>query len=409
MENETSPVTGQAEGLETADQFREWLRRQARKALLSLVAEEVDALCGPRHHPASESHYRAGGVDSPVYVDGRPEKLHRPRVRRKTATGSEEMLLKSWQMAQDPAEWEEAMYRAILCGVSTRKVASLRESELRGESKSSLSRLWQKKAAALVEEFQQRDLAGIDMLVLMLDAVVLCRDLVATVALAIDTTGAKHVLGYRLGSSENKEVCADLLADLLKRGLKMPPKRSLMAVLDGSQALQTALLQTYPGTLVQRCLVHKERNVRRYLPRKYWGKLAELFKRLRSSQGAEAGKEAAEQIEQFLRDKNAQALISFEEAGEDLLTLFRLEVPSTLNVSLLSTNSIENVFKNLRRHIGRVCRWRENTAQADLWLASGIKLAQQGLRKIRNHQELPKLIAALEKRWQENHEQAAQA
>ena len=366
MKNETSPVTGQVEGLETADQFRAWLREQARKALMALVEEEVEALCGVRYHPALDAaHYRSGGVYSPVYVDGRPEKLHRPRVRRKTATGSEETALKSWQMAQDPTEWEEAMYRAILCGVSTRKVAALRESELRGESKSSLSRLWQKKAAALVEEFQQRDLSGIDMLVLMLDAVVLCRE------------------------------------------LKVSQKRCLYAVLDGSAALQNALLETYPGTLVQRCLVHKERNVRRYLPRKYWSKLAELFKRLRCSQGAEAGKEAAEQIEQFLRGKNAQALVSFEEAGEDLLTLFRLEVPSTLNVSLLSTNSIENVFKNLRRHIGRVCRWREDTAQADLWLASGIKLAQQGLRRIRNHEELPKLKAALETRWQANHEQEA--
>ncbi len=83
-------------------------------------------------------------------------------------------------------------------------------------------------------------------------------------------------------------------------------------------------------------------------------------------------------------------------------------MPSTLNVSLLSTNSIENVFKNLRLHIGRVCRWREDTSQADLWLASGIKLAQKGLRRILHHEELPKLIAALEKHWMENHEQAVQ-
>jgi hypothetical protein len=110
MENETSPVTGQVEGLETADQFRAWLREQARKALMALVEEEVEALCGVRYHPALDAaHYRSGGVYSPVYVDGRPEKLHRPRVRRKTATGSEETALKSWQMAQDPAEWEEAM------------------------------------------------------------------------------------------------------------------------------------------------------------------------------------------------------------------------------------------------------------------------------------------------------------
>ena len=63
-------------------------------------------------------------------------------------------------------------------------------------------------------------------------------------------------------------------------------------------------------------------------------------------------KEAAEAIETFLSNKNAQARDSFEEAGEELLELFRLNVPNTLNVSLLSTNCIENAFKNLRRHIG---------------------------------------------------------
>ena len=49
---------------------------------------------------------------------------------------------------------------------------------------------------------------------------------------------------------------------------------------------------------------------------------------------------------------------SFEEAGPELLTLARIEI-NELSVSLLSTNCIENVFKNLRRHIGRVSRWRE--------------------------------------------------
>src|SRR5690606_9305879 len=126
---------------------------------------------------------------------------------------------------------------AVLCGVSTRNVAALRESEVRGESKSSLSRLWQKKAGALVAEVRESDLAGFDMLVLMVDAVVLCSGLVATVALGIDTAGIKRILGYRVGSSENEEVCADLLSALKRRGLEVPAGRRLLAVLDGSLAL----------------------------------------------------------------------------------------------------------------------------------------------------------------------------
>ena len=104
---------------------------------------------------------------------------------------------------------------------------------------------------------------------------------------------------------------------------------------------------------------------------------------------------AAAAIRTFLKDKNAQARASFEEAGDDLLRLFHLEVPNSLHRSLLSTNSIENVFKNLRRHLGRVCRWRENTGQADRWMASGLELAQRGFRRISGYEDISELAVAL--------------
>jgi len=153
-------------------------------------------------------------------------------------------------------------------------------------------------------------------------------------------------------------------------------------------------------------LVHKERNLKGYLPQRYWGELSRLFTRLRKAEGADQGKEALEAIEQFLADKNKGARASLEEAAEELLALHRLNVPSSLNRTLLSTNCIENLFKNLRRHIGRVCRWRESTEQADRWLASGLILASEGFHKIAGHRELPSLIKALEKQENENQKSA---
>lgn len=148
---------------------------------------------------------------------------------------------------------------------------------------------------------------------------------------------------------------------------------------------------------MQRCLVHKERNTRGYLSKRHWAELAALFKKLRQGQGEKEAQEAAEAVRAFLKDKNAQARESFEEAGEDLLRLFGLEVPNTLHRTLLSTNCIENVFKNLRRHIGRVCRWHRETDQADRWMASGLKLAETGFRRIAGHADLEELKQALEK------------
>jgi len=76
-----------------------------------------------------------------------------------------------------------------------------------------------------------------------------------------------------------------------------------------------------------------------------------------------------------------------------LLTLPPLNVSNELQTSVLSTNCIENAFKNVRRHIGKVCRWRESTDQADRWLASGLILASKGFRRIVGHK--PELVRAL--------------
>lgn len=411
MKEDKSPEgSGQELFVDSSESLRDHLRCSVRHALKDIFEEEIRLLCGTRYQPAGGDYHRAGSSPSYVMTDARREAMDRPRVRRATGGGrTEEVQLRSWQLAQSPDEWEAAMMRAVLCGVSTRSCVRLRSEELVGESRSSISRLWQRKAVELVEQVQQSSLSGMDLVALMLDAVVLSKQVVATVALGIDKSGTKHVLGFRVGSSENQEVCRDLLGNLSRRGLRAPAKRYLLAVLDGSRALENALLEVYPKTLIQRCLVHKERNLKGYLSTRHWSEITRLFNRLRRCEGAEAAREALADIEAFLADKNQQARESLAEAGGHLLTLLNLDVPNTLNRSLLSTNCIENLFKNLRRHIGKVCRWREETDQAQRWLASGLTLASGGFRKISGYQEIPSLIKALEKKMtdEENRKEKA--
>jgi len=228
--------------IETSEGLRDYLRACTRQALLSVIDEEVEALCGPRHQFDNGAECRrCGSAPSYVMVNGKHEPMERPRVRLR-AEGSSgkgaEVKLTSWKLAQNQDEWEDAMMRAVLCSVSTRDVPSLRESEVARESRSSISRLWQRKSAELVKQQQESDLSGIDLVILMLDAVVLSGGMVATTALGIDTDGRKHVLGFRIGSSENQQVCEDLLGALSRRGLKAPAGRHLLAVLDGSVALK---------------------------------------------------------------------------------------------------------------------------------------------------------------------------
>ena len=220
--NEVINRLHQADSTEAGQLLRELLRANVRQALYDLVEEEIESLCGPSHHPRKDAlYYRSGSSDSHVYLDGRRTEAKRPRVRFKSAEDkSIEVHLKTWKTAQSPDAWEDAMMRAILCGVSTRDQQRLHESELKGMSKSSVSRLWQRKAASLVSEMMGRDLSSEPVLCLMLDGVHLTDNLYAVIGLGIYRDGHKEVLGFRIGSSENVEVCRDFVADLVQRGLK---------------------------------------------------------------------------------------------------------------------------------------------------------------------------------------------
>lgn len=274
-----------------------------------------------------------------------------------------------------------------------------------GVSKSNVSRLWIEAGAKRIEELRTRDLAAPSWLALMLDGIVLSKDQTAIVALGVTADGTKQILDFELGSTENYEVCRDLVRRLTMRGF-MPAGR-LLAVLDGSQALKKALLRFFPDAVIQRCLVHKERNIRARLSRRDWGELARLFKRLREVEGEPAAREVLGELEQFLAQKNAAALASFHEAGDELIALHMLAVPSTLHTSFLSTNLIENSFRNTRRKLGRVTRFRAETDQASRWLAYALLEAEKGFRRIQGHRDLHHLAKSLERTPEQDASRAA--
>ncbi|NOY42723.1 MAG: IS256 family transposase, partial [Planctomycetes bacterium] len=97
------------------------------------------------------------------------------------------------------------------------------------------------------------------------------------------------MLDFDLGSTENAEVCRDLMRRLMARGFHCD--RRLLAVLDGSDALRRVVKEFFPDSVIQRCLVHKERNIRSKFSKRHWGEFARLFKRLREVQGKEAAEE----------------------------------------------------------------------------------------------------------------------
>jgi len=389
-------LLGQADADATGEVFREFLRGGVRLMLADGMAAEVSGLCGTKYHPVDEAAcQRAGSAPGRVLWEGRSEAVQRPRVRRRTDDGStQEVLLETYQAARQPDQLRAAILRALVAGVSGREMQAVHP-ESPGVSKSNVARLWAEAGVKLVEELRTRDIASPTWLVLMLDGIVLSRDQTAVVALGITTDGKKHILDFELGSTENYEVCRDLVSRLVNRGFTTTGR--LLAVLDGSLSLKKAVVDFFSDAVIQRCLIHKERNIRSRLSRRDWGELARLFKRLREVQGEQAAREVLVELEQFLEKKNAAALASLREAGEELIALHKLDVPSTLHQSLLSTNIIENSFRNTRRKIGRVTRFRAETDQASRWLAYALSEAEKGFRKIRGWKDLTHLASALQR------------
>ena len=399
---ETDEIAGEVGRLEPGEAgkaLREWMRGLMRNVLSDVLAQEVLGICGPsyeRIEGKTRECYRAGHAIGQVLWEGRREAIQKPRVRRRKDEGeTEEVRLKTYQAAQDNAELKRQILTALACGVSDREQIRLHPDAGAGTSKSAVSRLWIEASQKQVDEFRQRNIERNDWLVLMLDGLTLGADLLAIVALGIALDGTKHLLDFELGATENAEVAKALLERLSGRGFRPAEDCRLLCVEDGSKALRTAVQAYWPNAEIQRCLVHKERNLRGYLSKRHWGELARLMKRLRKVEGEKAGREAFEDLERFLESKNAAALESLREAGESLITLHKLNVPATLHVNLLSTNAIENPFLNVRRKIGRVTRWRAETDQASRWLAYGLMEAERGFRRISGYAKLPELQAAL--------------
>jgi transposase-like protein len=233
-----------------------------------MLEEDRERLCGARYaRPADRQAYRHGLESGRLTLGGRQVRLSKPRVR---SVDGRELSLPTWEAYRDEDPLGERAVEQILCGVSTRKYdRSLEplegEREAVGTSKSSVSRRFVARTRRQVEAFLSRPLQDLDLPVLMFDGVEMGRHLLI-VALGIARDGHKHVLGLVEGSTESSEVCRRLLRQLIARGLRVERRRVI--VIDGSKGLTKAIRKTFGHWYVlQRCRVHKMRNVTDHLPK----------------------------------------------------------------------------------------------------------------------------------------------
>ena len=215
------------------------------------------------------------------------------------------------------------------------------------------------------------------------------------VALGINIDGTKTVLGLRQGASENATVVGELLDDLVERGVDFSVP--MLYVLDGAKAL-TKAVRKHAGSqaLVQRCQLHKRRNVTGHLPEPYRDAVERKMINADQMTHYVDAKKALDRLHRELMDLNPSAARSLAEGMEETLTVHRLQLKGWLRSTLATTNPIEPVFSVVDRICKRVKRWRRGDHR-ERWVGAGLWLAERNFRRVKGYKQLPKLLAELAK------------
>ncbi|MDI6890605.1 MAG: transposase, partial [Thermodesulfovibrionales bacterium] len=284
----------------------------------------------------------------------------------------------------------------LLSGLSMRNYEAVAERFLEGYGikKSSISRRYIRATKEKMQELLERDLKGLDIRVLFIDGIERQGHLLV-VAIGIDSSGKKHVLGLWQGATENLEVCLGLLDDLERRGLDM--NKNYLSVLDGSRALRSAVARKFGRrALVQRCQVHKRKNVKSYLPPEHQASIDARVRAAYNMANYEDAKEALEKTIKYLEMLNPSAAASLKEGLEETLMIHKLGISGQLRKTLSSTNVIESSFSLVGSAMDRVRKWHD-ALMVHRWAAVSLLEAEKRFKKVKGYREMPKLITAIDR------------
>jgi transposase-like protein len=369
------------------------LLREAGLALMSLVMEEeVRHLAGERHQQhADRRAHRWGQEDGYCVIDGQKVPIQRTRLRRKD---KREQRLGSYELFQRSGPLEQGVWDKMMRGLSTRNYGAVVKefSNAYGIEKSAVSENFIEASREKVKQLMERPLGELRLCAVLIDGTPF-KDRQILVALGIGCDGRKTVLGLREGATENATVVGALLSDLLERGLDFSTPR--LYVLDGGKALQTAVRRhAGEAAFIQRCQVHKKRNVVDHLPEDHKTDVRRKLQNAYSMADYQDAKRALERLHHELMHLNPSAARSLEEGLEETLTVHKLRVPDQLRRTLSCTNVIESAFSIVETVCRNVKRWREGD-QIERWVGSGLLVAEQQFRKVIGFRQIPLLLSSM--------------
>src|SRR5450432_3156429 len=371
----------------------ELIRQAGLQLIQLLMEEEVKHLVGERSQSIPErTANRWGSERGYCVVMGQKVPVERPRVR---STEDREIRLGSYEMFHRGEPLTETVWEKLMLGLTTRKYGdAIRQfTEAYGLEKSAVSEHFIEASREKLKQLMERRLDKKKFCALLIDATPFeGQQMVA--ALGIGYDGTKMILGIWQGATENATVVGELLGDLMNRGFDFTESR--LYVLDGGKALHAAV-KKYAGESapIQRCQVHKRRNVLDHLTDEQKPLVAKKLNIAYALEDHASAKLALEQLHRELMDINPSAARSLAEGLEETLTVHRLHVPPQLRKTLASTNVIESAFSIVERVCSNVKRWHPGD-QRERWVGSGLLVAEKQFRRVQGHKQIPILLRELE-------------
>jgi putative transposase len=340
------------------------IRDRVRSLIETLVNEELDEALGRARYQrperaengeaASKVGYRHGRRQRQLLGSFGPVTISMPRARLRCDDGAAQ----EWhsdvlpRYARMTKRVESLIAGAYLAGTNTRRVQRALGTLFKGTvSKATVSRVWRKLQGEW-DAWYHRSLAQEDIVRLILDGTVVkvrldrkATSISLLVVLGIRRDGQKVLLAVRNMGGESEAAWRGMLEDLIARGLKTPA----LVTIDGAPGLEKALGLVWPKTLVQRCTVHKLRNLLAHAPERLHEEVSNDYHDMIYS---ETAKEIETRRKAFIRKwrlKCRAVADSLEEAGDRLFTFTRL--PDSQWRSVRTTNAIERLHEEFKRRI----------------------------------------------------------
>jgi transposase-like protein len=360
-----------------------------------LLDDEVEQRCGSRYQRVAERTVtRYGHQRGVVVIAGQKLPIERPRVRYTQRCGEAE--LENYARLQSPEAMPQAVLKRVVRGVSCRDYEGVVDLARKGfgVQKSSVSRSFVKASAKEVRQLAERRFDGVRFPVISIDGTPYAGEAMIA-ALGITEDGQKRLLGVRQGATENAAVCTALLEDLCGRGLDT--SSPVLLVLDGAKALHAAVKRVWGRkALIQRCQLHKKRNVQEHLPQKPWPELSRQLNAAYHETDYHQALKGLKTTARWLERLNPDAAASLREGMEETLTVVRLGVPELLRRTLATTNPIESAFSVAENVTSRVKRWRDGDMRKR-WCTAGLLRAESKFHRVKGYRHMPQLLKALDR------------